>query len=354
MLSEPNEIISALDSNKRVMVSVIIPALNEEVVIAKCLASLVRQDFPADSFEVIVVDNGSVDRTIEVARSFGTSLRLTILQKSNSSISALRNRGANAAKGQYLAFLDSDCVAQTDWLSRAVDLLRLGDGGVMGAFYTIPGGSSWVAKAWYEDLPRLKHGRVSYVPSGTLFVSRNTFFKLGGFDEAIATSEDFEFCQRVTAAGFQVLAFPILSTVHIGTPQTLSGFYRKQQWHGAGVRTVFLRNIMDPGFARTVLLTTYWLFWMVAAVASVPIALVLHNLALVLVAPAFLLFTSVALAARSAAQRKRYSKFVQLAVLYMAYGVARSTSLLGLGRKRTARPTTPATLASCARRANVE
>ena len=354
MLPKPNQIVSVPGSTTQVVVSVIIPALNEEIVIAKCLASLVQQDFSLDSFEVIIVDNGSVDHTLEVARSFGTSLHLTILQKSKSCISALRNLGANTAKGKYLAFLDSDCVAPTDWLSRAGDLLRFGDGGVMGAFYTVPVGSSWVAKAWYADMAKLKHGRVSYVPSGTLFVSRDVFFKLGGFDEAIATSEDFEFCQRVAAAGFEVLAFPILSTVHIGTPQTLFGFYRKQQWHGSGVRTAFLRNMVDPGFARTVMLTVYWLFWMVAAIASVPIALIAHNLDLVLVAPSFLLLGSVALAARNAAQRNRWGLLGPLTVLYLAYGVARSMSLLGLGRKRAARPEAPVTMESCARSANVE
>lgn len=353
-MSEQKQIVGTPDSLRQVAVSVIIPALNEEAVIGKCLASLVGQDCPPDTFEVIVVDNGSTDRTLEVAHSFDTSFHLTILQKANSCISALRNLGATAAKGQYLAFLDSDCLAPFDWLSRALDLLRLGDGGVMGAFYTIPEGSSWVAKAWYADLARLKQGRVFYVPSGTLFVSRSVFFKLSGFDEAIPTSEDFEFCQRVAAAGFQVLAFPILSTVHIGTPQTLFGFYRKQLWHGTGVRTAFRRNALDLGFAKTVLFTLYWLFWMIAALLSVPIVLVAHNLALVLVSPAFLLLASVILAARAAAQRQKWGALVPLTVLYLTYGLARSMSLLGLGGQRTARPKAPAVLESCARSDNVE
>ena len=354
MPSESNQNAGATDAAKQIVVSVIVPTLNEEVVIAKCLASLAGQDFPRDSFEVIVVDNGSVDRTIEVARSFGTSLHLTILQKSNCSISALRNLGANAAKGQYLSFLDSDCLAPFDWLSRAVDLLRLGDGGVMGAFYTIPEGSSWVAKAWYGDMPKLRHGRVNYVPSGTLFISRSVFFKVGGFDEAIATSEDFELCQRVTSAGFQVLAFSVLSTVHLGTPQTLSGFYRKALWHGTGVRTGFLRNVKDSGFGKTILLTAYWLFWLVAAVVLVPLALAVHDLALISLAPAFLLLGSAVLAARNAALRKRWSVVLPLTVLYMAYGVARSMSLLGFGKKRATPSVAPAALGPYARSANVE
>jgi hypothetical protein len=184
-------------------------------------------------------------------------------------------------------------------------------------------------------------------------VNRKVFLDLKGFDEGIATSEDFEFCQRAAAAGFQVLAFPILSTLHLGTPQSLSAFYRKQQWHGAGVRTAFRRNMMDPGFGKTVLLTVYWLFWLVATLAAVPISLVWHSLAFLFVGPAFLLSASVALAAHNAAERKNWGVLFPLVVLYMTYGIARAMSLLGIGKKRTPSAALAA-LASHARGANVE
>lgn len=321
----------------RVILSVIIPALNEERAIGQCLTSLVRQSVPAERFEVIVVDNGSVDRTVETARAFEGSLNLTIMQKTDSHVSALRNLGAASAKGQFLAFLDADCFAPPDWLSRSVDVLRSGDGGVVGAFYTIPPNSSWLAKAWYEDLHTVKCGPVSYVPSGTLLVSRSVFVKLGGFDETIQTSEDCEFCQRVTAAGYRVLAFPALSTIHLGTPQTLGAFYRQQRWHGNGVRTVFLRDRLHTGFAKTVLQTVYTLFWMIVALLAVPVALVTANFSVLALAPAFLLLDSLILAARSAAQRKKWSVLFPLTLLYLVYGIARGVSLLGLNGKRTAR-----------------
>jgi glycosyltransferase involved in cell wall biosynthesis len=352
-MKEQNQTADAQGLSQPIKFSVIIPAFNEEKVIAKCLTSLVGQDFPVAAFEVIVVDNGSTDNTLEVARRFGASLRLTILQKANVNISALRNRGAAAAKGQFLAFLDSDCLAHADWLSRAMELLLTGDGGVMGAFYTIPEDSSWVARAWYSDLPTLRVGQVSYVPSGTLFVSRRVYNQLEGFDETLATSEDFDFCQRVASAGFKVLSFPVLSTVHLGTPQTLSCFYHKQQWHGTGVRTAFQRNIFDRAFAKTALFTVFWLFWMVCIVASVPIALAVRNFVLILVAPAVLLFSSAMLAARNAMQRKRWSLFVPLTILYMAYGISRSMSFLGLGKKRSPQTLAPPTAASLGGSANV-
>lgn len=321
-------------------VSVIIPALNEERFIGQCLNCLVQQTIPADQFEVIVVDNGSVDRTLEIARGFDGSLNLVILQKSSIHISALRNLGASSAKGSFLAFLDADCLASPEWLSRAIELLRSGDGGVFGAFYTIPERSSWLAKAWYRDLPIQKQGPVSYVPSGTLFVSKGLFSKIRGFDETLQTSEDFDFCQRAAATGYNVLSVPALSTVHLGTPQTLSAFYRKQRWHGNGVRTAFLRDMFHPGFAKTVLQTAFTLILMIASAVMVPIALLTNKLILLVIAPVLILFGSLVLAVRAATIRRAWGFLFPLTLLYLVYGIARSLSLLGLSGKRAAQPAT--------------
>ena len=106
----------------RFAVSVVIPAFNEERVIGQCLESLNRVDFPKESFEVIVVDNSSTDRTVEVARLFTSSLNLTVLKKAKGHISAVRNLGAAAARGHYLAFLDADMLVSPDWLGRAVSV----------------------------------------------------------------------------------------------------------------------------------------------------------------------------------------------------------------------------------------
>lgn len=335
--NQPMELTGESAALTRTIISVIVPTLNEEGVIVQCLDSLVRQELPADQFEVIVVDNGSVDKTVERVRTFEGSLNLTLLQQANSHVSAVRNLGARFAKGQFLAFLDADCVAASDWLARALEALRSGDGGVIGAFYTIPKNSSWVARAWYRDMPRLR-GPVSYVPAGTLFISHKVFSELGGFDPGIETSEDFEFCQRVAAAGYGVLAVPCLSTVHLGTPQTLSSFYRKQLWHGTGVRTVFLRNMRHAGFAKTVLLTVYTAFWMVAFVGTVAGAILTGKFAPLTLACAFLLVPPLALSLRTAAKRNRWASVAPLVLLNFLYCVARAISLLGATGHRAARP----------------
>jgi cellulose synthase/poly-beta-1,6-N-acetylglucosamine synthase-like glycosyltransferase len=317
----------------RIAITVIIPTLNEGAMIERCLTALVRQSLPADQFEVIVVDNGSADRTVGIAQAFETSLNLTILKRSKCHISALRNLGAVAASGEFLAFLDADCIASSEWLSQAIKLLAGSDGGVIGAFYSVPENSSWLARAWYQDMA-MKKGPVSYVPSGTLFVSRRVFSQMEGFDVNVETSEDFEFCQRVAAAGYGVLAFPALSTLHLGTPQNLSSFYRKQRWHGTGVRTVFLRDVLHPGFAKTVVQTMYSLFWLIGCVIALPLALYTGETLVIVVPPAFLLGGAFALAATVATRRKRWRYAPQLTLLFLVYGLARSLSFLGLSGTR--------------------
>jgi glycosyltransferase involved in cell wall biosynthesis len=317
--------------------SVIIPVLNEEKLIGQCLSALVRQSLRADEFEVIVVDNGSTDRTIEIATEYRAALRLSVVHKANCNISAARNSAAAIAKGTFLAFLDADCLPSEEWLILALKRLRCGDGGVIGAFYTIPPESTWVARAWYGDLPATRQGSVSYIPSGTLFLARSVFSKLGGFDPSIQTSEDFEFCQRVKAAGYQVLGFAELSTLHLGTPQTIAAFYRKQRWHGTGVRSVFVRNMLDRDFAKTILHTLYVSFCLLLGVVAVPFSLITHNFLILILPPFFFMLGSLAMAVHAANQRKRWSIIIPLMLLYAAYGVARSLSLLGPSGQRDAR-----------------
>ena len=104
-------------------VSVVMPAHNEEQYIGECLAALKQQSYPADRFEIIVVDNNSKDRTSEIARSHGVK----VLFKEKGPVGAVRNYGVAHAQGEILAFIDSDCVAPPTWLQEGVALVT-GDG----------------------------------------------------------------------------------------------------------------------------------------------------------------------------------------------------------------------------------
>jgi glycosyltransferase involved in cell wall biosynthesis len=309
-------------------VSIIIPALNEEKMIGRCLESLAQLEFPRDRFEVILVDNGSSDRTVAIAGSFEDRLHLTILSKTGVRISALRNLGAQEARGSILAFLDADCLAPEDWLDRILELTPTQAAGIVGAHYLLPENSSWVGRTWHRYQEAGKAGEVSHVPAGDLIMRREDFLRLGGFDETIQTNEDYELCERVRAAGMNVRAFPEIGVVHLGTAHSLRVFFRKQAWHGMHVVKVFLRNVSGSHNLKAVLFAAYTLLCVFAIFGSLAWSAFGGPWRAPLLAIIALLLPPVALSIRRVASSKRWPDFFPLAALYLTYGVARAKALV--------------------------
>jgi glycosyltransferase involved in cell wall biosynthesis len=314
-----------------VSISIIIPALNEEKMIGRCLESLAQLAFAHDQFEVLVVDNGSRDKTLAIVESFKDRLRLKVLQQAGVRISALRNLGAGTASGDILAFLDADCMAPADWLDRIVALANADGAGVLGAHYLLPEDSSWVGRPWHRYQEAPKSGEVSHVPAGDLIMRREDFLKLGGFDESIQTNEDYELCDRARKAGMHVRAFPQIGVVHLGTAQSLRVFFRKQAWHGTHVIKVFLRDPLKSHNRKAVFFGAYTLLSLLAVAVGIVCALALHGPWL-LPAAGFvaLCLPPIALTIRRVLSSRRYSDFFPLFALYLTYGIARARALLSI------------------------
>lgn len=315
----------AVDAPK---ISVVIPALNEEVVIGRCLNALAKNEFPKSAFEVIVVDNGSTDRTIEVASCFKDTLTLKILKLEKVHISALRNRGAAEARGRFLAFLDADCLAPPGWLLSALHRFDDPQAGIVGAHYGIPDDSTWVGRTWCQDRFAEKVGDVSYVPAGDLLVNRQAFFAVGGFDESIQTNEDFELCERARAASLPVRSYPDLKVTHLGTPQTLLSFYQKQRWHGTHVFTVFLRDPKKKKNGRAVLLAFHTSVCLTGILMGAVIGLAGAGPRISAYFIALLLLPPFAAAFARATRRRNWLEVIPLTLLYLTFAVARARSLL--------------------------
>ena len=106
-------------------ISVVVICCNEEEFIEECLASLASQDYPSSLFEVLIIENGSIDNTRELIKSFiknYTNMHLIVSDVCG--IAVNRNRGISEANSKYVAFIDADCTAERDWLSSLVNVFQ--------------------------------------------------------------------------------------------------------------------------------------------------------------------------------------------------------------------------------------
>lgn len=184
-------------------VSVVIPHYNDLEALSVCMASLRLQSWPAERTEVIVSDNNSacgIDAVREVAAGY------RVVQAFIQGAGPARNAGAAVARGEILAFLDSDCDPQADWIENGVRALATHDfaGGHVVTTARDPSRPTAV-EAWELvfgfDFERyiLVEG---YTGSGNMWVWRKVFDAVGGFRAGVAEDMDWSF--RATAAGFRL------------------------------------------------------------------------------------------------------------------------------------------------------
>jgi glycosyltransferase involved in cell wall biosynthesis len=161
--------------------SVIIPALNEEEHIEACLKSILKQTLPRDSYEIIVSDGGSGDRTAEISRKYAD--RVVVSKKRG--IWWGRNQGAKIAKGTYLVFIDADTRIKEDYLETAKKHLDLGVVGLTAGFEIEGIG---LKMKIFENLGccffwlSSKFGNTSLIGIN-LCVPRDVFRRVGGFKD---------------------------------------------------------------------------------------------------------------------------------------------------------------------------
>lgn len=247
-------------------VSVIVVCFNEEDNIGPCLDSLVRQGFPADRCEIIVVDGGSRDRTAAIVRAFSERhphVRLVVEPRKGTAIG--RNAGIAAARHDHVAFIDADCEAPVDWLERlegAFRRQRALDGAVVavgGANLPPQDGSRFVRAVGvaldsyagsFNSAQGRQFGEVRPVPSlPTLNVlyDKAAILAVGGFDVSLGSeAEDADLNYRLVARGHRFLFIPGLPVRH-RFRSTPAIWYRNMVRYGRGRARLLKRH---PGMWR--------------------------------------------------------------------------------------------------------
>jgi GT2 family glycosyltransferase len=215
-------------------VSVIIPHYSDLKGLNLCLEALERQTFARERFEIVVADNASPEGEAAVSAVIAGRARLVVVREKGAG--PARNGGVKASKGEILAFIDSDCQAEPEWLAEG---LRALDN------YDFIGGR---VKVLVDDLQRMTSAEAfervfafdfktyitkkGFTGAGNLFCPRSLFDQVGGFRTGL--SEDLEWSHRARAAGFRLGYAP---RAVVGHPARRTWPELRAKWRRVNVET---------------------------------------------------------------------------------------------------------------------
>lgn len=212
------------------MISIIVPVYNGEKTIGECLNSLTNQTKKPD--EIIVVDDGSRDKTKDVVRKFKNVI---LVGQGHKGPASARNLGAKKAKGEILLFTDSDCIPEKNWVSEMTKPFKNKETvGVQGRYKTEQKGliSRFVQLEIEDRYDRMKtFENIDFVGSYSAGYRKRIFLKFGGFDESFPTAsgEDPEFSFKLSKFENKMV-FNDKAIVYHNHLDSLGAYLRQKFW----------------------------------------------------------------------------------------------------------------------------
>jgi glycosyltransferase involved in cell wall biosynthesis len=261
-------------SDAPALVSVVVTVRNEAKHIAALLDSLLVQERP---FEVLVIDSNSEDGTPDLVRAHAERHEEVVLLLHGGTRGESRNFGVAHARGEFVAFIDGDCVASPQWLH---ELRRQ-----LGRTTIAAGSTQQVGWAPFERLDRveLEHkGHDVTFPSCNLAYPKAVFEAVGGFDPWFRTAEDIDLNYRAVDAGHRIGHVPEALVFH-KTRSTVWKFLKQALWNGYGRKQLTLKHgRLWSNYSLRRMLATQLTFW---AIVRLGAALVGYAMAYVHEAP---------------------------------------------------------------------
>ncbi len=212
------------------MISVVVPAYNAEGTIGKCIEALLRQDC-REQYEIIVVDDGSSDRTKNIVRQFRDAGRIKLVEQQHGGPAKARNAGAREAKGDIILFTDSDCIPEKNWVTEmAKPFSNPSVAGVQGRYRTMQ--QSIVARFAQTEIEeryrRVMKMGIDGIGTYSAAYRKGIFSEMGGFDEnfPMASGEDFDLSFRMKDG----LVFNPEAVVYHQHPETLGDYASQKFW----------------------------------------------------------------------------------------------------------------------------
>jgi len=256
-LRQTHEESSPAATGKQPFVSVVVPAKNEEKVIGRLLETCLRIDYPPDRFEIVVVEDGSTDRTQRICESYAKKypgkIRFFHRSESNGKPSSL-NFALQHSQGEIVGIFDADSVLEPSAVRRAVAFLREPSAvAVQGMARSLNSRLNFLTRlisyeeqTWQNVYIAGKSALRLFVPftGSCLFVKRSVLQAIGGWDEG-SIAEDVELAARLLRFGYIVRYAPSV-VAYQESPSELSQFFNQ--------RTRWFRGYMETAIKYGVLL----------------------------------------------------------------------------------------------------
>lgn len=213
-------------------VSVVVCSYNGARTLEACLTSLLQMDYP--NYEVILVDDGSTDETPRIAGEFP---RVKTIRQENLGLSVARNVGMQAARGEVIAYTDSDCMADKDWLYYLVGTLEQGDYVAVGGPNISPPAQSWSQACVAVSPGQPSHvligdSEAEHIPGCNMAFYKWALEAVGGFDpEYRKAGDDVDICWRLMQSSYRI-GFSPAAVVWHHRRFTIPAYFRQQNGYG--------------------------------------------------------------------------------------------------------------------------
>ena len=234
-------------------VSIIVPTLNSEPTIDECLRSIMELDYPEHLLEVIVIDGGSTDATIEQAKAQPVKVVCSQLNPP-----AAYNLVLKDINNEVIGLVDSDAKVEKSWLRKLIK--HLDEPKVAGASGTV--------ETWNSDklVPRVIGYELNYrysrlpntverVATMNLLLKKKVTMEIGGFDEALPTQYDTDIGARLAKEGYRIAFDHEAVCYHFHRP-TLRAFFKQQYKYGQNTWKLYFKH---PKLARGDNITDGWM-----------------------------------------------------------------------------------------------
>lgn len=228
-------------------ISIVIVSYNEEENIGRCLDSLLKLKYPKDSFSILIVDGGSCDKTVDIARSY--PVKLLVLPGAN--VAKCKNTALDMINVDYVAFIDADVIVDQDWLNGLVSTISMAEERVVAV-----GGPNLIMQDDYEMAKLIGHVQQTFLGSGgspqaysinkmqeVISVSNcNSLYRYSiankfRFDEHFNIGDDLEVNFRLRLNGYKFIYVPSAIVYH-RRPRSLKSLASKSKTYAKAAAKV--------------------------------------------------------------------------------------------------------------------